>query len=204
MLCENIIFVGDFVTIVEVKRLLKILLTILTIMIIVLIVLVLDVFKNDEDTINNEENEIIDQEVIQEVVVNENDNDIVIHSVDGYEYTFNYHGEDFYVYKDYENWRIIDSYKIDNTNDMKDIITALINIYPIPSKDYNSYRSVEDMLQEWEIHNFAYNMLPDDSEYKNRVKDVDFNPADEGKTLEDYFKEYTGIDYSQIYDGSNG
>ena len=72
-------------------------------------------------------------------------------------------GGSIYVYKDYENWRIIDSYKIDNTNDMKDIITALINIYPIPSKDYNSYRSVEDMLQEWEIHNFAYNMLPDDS-----------------------------------------
>ena len=43
------------------------------------------------------------------------------------------------------------------------------------------------MAYEWVQHNLAYEMLPDDSGYKDNAKDVDLNPDDQGKSLYDLF-----------------
>lgn len=120
----------------------------------------------------------------------------------GTTYRFNYNDMIFIAQHEPENWRIMNSYLITNPDDMKIICQALIDIYPIHSKDYSSYRTADDMTYEWQIHNFVYEMLPESVSFRNRAKDVDFNPEDQGKTYEDFFQEYTGIDYNKIYSGN--
>ena len=41
--------------------------------------------------------------------------------------------------------------------------------------------SFDDLVYEWQQHNLAYNILPDDNSWKEHAKDVDLNPADQGK-----------------------
>ena len=180
--------------------------------------------KNDVVEENN--NEVIQEEVITEQESENEGNedpyiqeyffifsqsylnssaDLGLYDVDGTgsTYRFNYSDMSFTALHEPENWRILDSYLINNADDMKIICQALIDIYPIHGKDYSSYRTADDMVYEWQIHNFVYDMLPEDNSFRNRVRDVDFNPEDQNKTYEDYFKEYTGIDYNKIYSGNN-
>ena len=100
----------------------------------------------------------------------------------GTNFSFTYDGKTFSAVYTYDNWKIVDSYKITNRDDMEIICQSLINVYPIHGKDMVSYRTAEDMAYEWEEHNFAYEMLPEDSKWKANTRDVDFNPEDQGKT----------------------
>ena len=52
-----------------------------------------------------------------------------------------------------------------------------------------SYRTAEDMMEEWVIHNIAYDYLPDGNTWKSHAKDVDLNPADQGKSLKEMYEE---------------
>ena len=46
-----------------------------------------------------------------------------------------------------------------------------------------SFRDAEDMAYEWEQHNLAYQILPESNPYRMNAKDVDINPADQGKSM---------------------
>ena len=100
-------------------------------------------------------------------------------------YTFTYNGEQFTALYTPDNWKIIDSYRIRNKEDMAIICEALISICPIHGRDYESYRTPEDLAYEWDQHNIAYDMLPDTSRWKQNTKDVDLNPEDQGKSFID-------------------
>ena len=107
-------------------------------------------------------------------------------------YTFTYNGEQYTALYTPDNWKIIDSYKIRNKADMTVICEALISVYPIHGKDYESYRTPEDLAYEWEQHNIAYDMLPDTSRWKANTKDVDLNPEDQGKSFLDMARDRLG------------
>ena len=51
-----------------------------------------------------------------------------------------------------------------------------------------SYRSAEDMMDEWVKHNVVYDYLPEGSSWKNQAKDVDLNPADQGKSIKEMYE----------------
>ena len=51
-----------------------------------------------------------------------------------------------------------------------------------------SYRASDDMVNEWVYHNIAYDYLPADSSLKKHAKDVDLNPADQGKSLKQMYE----------------
>ena len=55
-----------------------------------------------------------------------------------------------------------------------------------------SYRTVDDLVYEWQQHNLAYTILPDDNSWKEHAKDVDLNPDDQGKSLEEMYEDRTG------------
>ena len=98
-------------------------------------------------------------------------------------YTFTYSGESYNAYYTTDNWKIVDSYKITNKNDMIIICKALSDIHPIHTNDYEGYRTPEDLAYEWEQHNTAYSVLPDSSKWKANAKDVDLDPKDQGKSF---------------------
>ena len=52
-----------------------------------------------------------------------------------------------------------------------------------------SYRTPEDMAFEWQQHNFVYVMLPEESEWRQNVKDVDLDPKDQGKTYQEMYED---------------
>lgn len=108
-------------------------------------------------------------------------------SGDGSCYSFEYGGMSFTANCQPDNWQIVDSYLITNRNDMVVICQALIDIQPIHGNDFKSYRTAEDMADEWVQHNLAYEMLPDGHRWKSRAKDVDFDPADQGKSMYEMF-----------------
>ena len=99
---------------------------------------------------------------------------------------FTYDGESFKAVYTPDNWTIYDSYRVRNSRDMKIICEALIAIHPIHGSDMVSYRTADDMAYEWLQHNIAYEFLPDSS-YKQSAKDVDLDPQDQGKSLEELF-----------------
>ncbi|MBR0085067.1 MAG: hypothetical protein IJL97_00810, partial [Lachnospiraceae bacterium] len=68
---------------------------------------------------------------------------------DGSNYTFTYGEEIFTAIYTTDNWKIIDSYRIDNSDDMKIICEALIAEHPVHGSDMQSYRTPEDMAYEW-------------------------------------------------------
>ena len=103
----------------------------------------------------------------------------------GESYTFTYGGEVYEVSYWTDNWRIIDSYKIRNENDITLICTVLAENHPIHSADYSEYRTPGDMAYEWIQHNIAYDMAPEGSSYKHSAKDVDIDPKDQGKSVYD-------------------
>ena len=120
--------------------------------------------------------------------------DIDLHAVDGTKqnYVFLYGNEEFSAQYTAENWKIVDSYKISNTQDMILICQALLNIHPVHGRDMQSIRTAEDMTFEWLQHNLAYAILPEDSPWRQNAKDVDLNPADQGKSFQEMYEDRTG------------
>lgn len=115
-----------------------------------------------------------------------NTSNISITNINGYNYRLNYKGNNYNIIYTTDNWKIIDSYKITNEKDMKIIVSKLINIHPIHSSDYKTYRTVDDLVYEWKQHNLAYYLLPN-SKYKDMAKDVDLNPEDQNKNYIDFY-----------------
>ena len=113
----------------------------------------------------------------------------------GTNYAFTYKGEEFRVQYYYDNWTIFDSYKITNKRDMKKICQALIDIHPIHGKDYESYRTAEDMAYEWKQHNLAYKYLPEDNGWRPNAANVDFDPEDQGRSFEEIYEDRTGQEF---------
>jgi hypothetical protein len=110
----------------------------------------------------------------------------------GKNYTFHYNGETFDAKYATDLWVIYDSYKINNESDITIICQALCEEHPIHGRDMESYRTPEDMADEWLQHNIAYALLPEDSEFKAHAKDVDLDPEDQGKTFDEIYKDRTG------------
>lgn len=119
---------------------------------------------------------------------------IELKDIDGKEtnYKFTYNGNTFKAVYTPDNWHIINSYKIDNKDDMALICNALINIHPIHGKDMKTYRTVEDLVYEWEQHNVAYALLPEDSVWKQSAKDIDLDPKDQGKNMIEIYQDRAG------------
>lgn len=120
--------------------------------------------------------------------------DINFHDVDGKgkNYVFTYDGVEYSAVYTKDNWKIIDSYKIENSEDMKIICSALIEEHPVHGSDMQSYRTADDMVYEWEQHNIAYAFLPDDNRWKARTKDVDLNPEDQNLSFAEIYERQTG------------
>ena len=120
--------------------------------------------------------------------------DIGLHAVDdsGKNYAFSYNQDEFSAQYTKDNWKIIDSYKITDTSDIILICQALSDAHPVHGRDMESFRTPEDMAFEWLQHNVAYAFLPDDSPWKQNAKDVDLNPADQGKTFQEMYEDRTG------------
>lgn len=120
--------------------------------------------------------------------------DINLRDTDGKKtnYLFTYKNEDFTAIYTKDNWKIKNSYKITNGQDIAYICKALIDVHPIHGKDMKSYRTVDDLVYEWQQHNLAYNLLPDDNSWKSHAKDVDLDPDDQGKSIAEIYEARTG------------
>ncbi len=118
----------------------------------------------------------------------------------GSNYIFTYAGEEFSAIYSEDNWKIVDSYKINEEADMMIICQALIDEHPVHGRDMVSYRVPDDMVYEWTLHNMAYAFVSDDETMRNKAKDVDFDPEDQGRTFEEIYKSRTGkeFDFSDI------
>ena len=110
----------------------------------------------------------------------------------GKNYVFVYADESFNATYITDHWKIIDSYKITNNSDIIIICQALIAEHPVHGSDKVSYRTAEDMAYEWSQHNLAYEVLSDDTIWKEKSKDVDLNPEDQGKTFIEIYEDRTG------------
>lgn len=117
---------------------------------------------------------------------------IEIKDIDGTNYEFKYKNEVFKATYTYDNWKIYNSYKITNENDIKAICKALIEIHPVHGSDMKSYRTPSDMAYEWLQHNLAYQILPKDNAWRNNAKDVDLDPKDQGKSMKEIYEDRTG------------
>ncbi len=110
----------------------------------------------------------------------------------GWNYAFTYKGEDFRVIYQYDCWTIYDSYKITSKRAQKRICQALIDIHPVHGRDMESYRTAEDMAYEWQQHNIAYKYLPEDNAWRLHAANVDLDPQDQGRTIEEIYEDRTG------------
>lgn len=119
--------------------------------------------------------------------------DIQLKAVDDQgNYCFKYGDAEFSAIATEDNWKILDSYRITDHDDMVIICKALISIRPVHGRDLVSYRTAEDMAYEWEQHNTAFVLLPSDNPWKEHARDVDLDPADQGKSLEEIYEDRTG------------
>ena len=120
--------------------------------------------------------------------------DINLHDVDGggWNYAFTYKGEDFRAIYQYDCWTIYDSYKITSKRDQKRICQALIDIHPVHGRDLESYRTADDMAYEWQQHNLAYKYLPEDNAWRLHAANVDLDPQDQGRSIEEIYEDRTG------------
>lgn len=107
-------------------------------------------------------------------------------------YVFEYDGQEFIAYFDTYSWRVYDSYKITNHDDIVIICQALLNEHSVYGSDWASLRTAEDMAFEWEQHNLAYYLLPEDSSWREDAKDVDLDPDDQGKTFPEMYESRGG------------
>ena len=148
-----------------------------------------NITTNSIETTNSEENGIL--KTIK---------DIKLRDLDGKEsnYLFTYKDEEYKAIYTKDNWKIINSYKIQNENDIAIICQALIDIHPIHGRDMKSYRKIDDLVFEWLQHNLMYYILPEDNTWKNNAKDVDLDPADQGKNLNEIYESRTGKKITDI------
>ncbi len=133
---------------------------------------------------------------------NKKENDGILKSIEdidlqdedgkGRNYSFRYNDEKYEAIFVKDTWKIYDSYKIINRADMAIICEALINVHPIPSKDRESFREVEDLVYEWHQHNIAYRFLAEDNAWKKSAKDVDLDPEDQGRNIQEIYEARTG------------
>ncbi|MBR5430111.1 MAG: hypothetical protein IK116_06235 [Firmicutes bacterium] len=114
---------------------------------------------------------------------------------EGRRYVFTYAGEEFTARYRQDNWKIVDSYRVTEPDDMIIICQALIDVHPIPGRDGESWRTARDMAFEWLQHNIVYYYLPEDSPWKRNVRDVDFDPDDQGKSLTELYEDRTGREF---------
>ena len=119
-------------------------------------------------------------------------------SGDGANYTFIYGEETFTAIYTPDNWKIIDSYRIDNSDDMRIICEALTAEHPIHGSDMQSYRTPEDMAYEWIQHNLCYALLPEGSSWIENVKDVDLDPRDQGRSFMEIYEDRTGKPFNPL------
>ncbi len=138
---------------------------------------------------NDESKEVVEQEDTSTGYIVDS---IDIKKIDDSNYEFVYREETFKVYYMTDLWKIYDSYKITNSNDIKKICRALIDIHPIHGVDMKSYRTETDMTYEWVQHNLAYQILPEGNSFRNSAKDVDLDPKDQGKSLVEMYEDRTG------------
>ena len=75
---------------------------------------------------------------------------------------------------------------------MAKICQALLDEHKIHGNDLMSYRTADDMVNEWVQHNIGYGFFPEGNEYKLRAKDVDFDPEDQNKGLIELYESKTG------------
>ncbi len=121
----------------------------------------------------------------------------------GKNYTFTYDNKEYTAIHTTDHWKIKNSYDINIEADMYIICQALIDLHQIHGKDMVSYRTADDMVYEWEVHNLAYAMISDDDPMKSHVRDVDFDPQDQGCNYEEIYYNHTGkeFDLSQFLGG---
>lgn len=119
-------------------------------------------------------------------------------------YVFDYDGDQFTAYFDGTSWKVHDSYKITNHDDIVLICQALLNEHPVYGSDWESFRTADDMAYEWEQHNLAYFVLPEDSRWRDDAKDVDLDPDDQGKSIQELYESRTGqkLDISNYLPGN--
>ena len=157
-----------------------------------------DVYSTDsfEESMLKEEEEYL-EESQKGGILNETA-DINLRDTDGNgkNYLFTYDGEDFTAVYTTDNWKIYDSYKITNIEDITIICEALNSEHQVHGSDMESYRTAEDMAYEWLQHNIAYQFLSDDSPWKEHVRDVDLDPKDQGKSFDEIYEERTGKEFN--------
>ena len=174
-----------------------------TIFVIVVIAVVVciglkNINKEEKSTVsNNETNPVMNETSKQNTEESKIESiltspkDINLYDIDGKarNYSFIYNNTTYTATYTKDNWKIKDSYTIKSRKDMAIICQALIEIHPIHGKDMISYRTAEDMVDEWVQHNLAYNFLSEDNKWKNNAKDVDFNPEDQGKSMKEMYED---------------
>ena len=120
------------------------------------------------------------------------EDEVIMSSKNGIDYVIDPDGLEVHAKwdKDEESWKIYNSYLINNENDMYKICTALYNLHPVPTaKNSTEYRTIDDMVYEWQEHNkgYLYSKRLPDGKLKNMgieaTKDVDINPGDQGKNV---------------------
>lgn len=104
---------------------------------------------------------------------------------DGTNYVFFYDGEQFFVYYEPDCWKVYDSYQITNKDDLVIICQALLNEHEIHGRDLVSFRTAEDMAYEWQQHNLAFALVPEDSSWYESAQNVDLDPDEQNMSLEE-------------------
>ena len=148
---------------------------------------------NPQDSVTGQGSEAADDSS-KEVAVSSDAWNIVLNDVDGNgkNYVFTYHGEEYSAQYTEDNWKIIDSYRITNIEDITAICKALLNLHPVHGSDMQSIRTAEDMAFEWLQHNLAYELLPEGNPWRRSAKDVDLNPEDQNRTFQEIYENRTG------------
>lgn len=83
------------------------------------------------------------------------------------------------------NMQILDSYRITNTNQQKEIAQLMLNYNTANPVSPAWNRTLDSLVLEWEIHNNVYRT----GFFQINTKDCDFNNGDEGKGYWDFFQE---------------
>ena len=117
--------------------------------------------------------------------------DIALQDTDGNgrDYVFYYNNIEFHARYTPDNWKIIDSYRVTEEEDMTIICRALSEVHPIHGRDMVSYRTPEDMAYEWQQHNIVFYLMPEESPQRQNVKDVDLDPKDQGKNYVEMYQD---------------
>ena len=90
----------------------------------------------------------------------------------------NYSNKNITYYANDDVWSIVDSYEIKDKKSMEDIL-KLIN----KNNDMLSERSIEDMIDEWRVHNMLYTLHL----WRSHTQTVDFE-RDQKKILKFLYK----------------